>query len=260
MITTDNFKLEYVYSGLFTTNNNWIHPKKNEITYELIYVISGDVFLDEAGKKYHLRKNDLIILEPNTEHFGYHESTSPVSFYWTHFHIDDFAKLQIPVRYIQNYTDSFIFKKMLHTANNPLYPGSAAEVLLLTILNDIAFFTQRTPENENRIVYDAAEWIRINSNKKIYTEDVSARYEMNHQYFSKLFKKHYNIGLKEYICRERLSVAKNLLCNTNLSVKEIAAEMNFTNENEFINYFKYHQKQSPKKFRNSFSRVHMNNK
>ena len=260
MITTDKFKLEYVYSGLFTTDRNWVHPRKNEITYELIYVVSGDVFLGESDRKYHLRKNDLIILEPHTEHFGYLESTPPVSFYWIHFHIDDFSKLQIPVRYIQNYTDSFSFKNLLHTANNSLYPDGAAEALLLTILNDISFFTHRFSESENRMIYDAAEWIRINSSKKIYTEDVAVRYAMNPQYFSKIFKKHYNIGLKDYICRERLNCAKNLLCNTNLSVKEIAAAMDFTNENEFINYFKYHQKQSPKKFRNSFSRIHMNNK
>ncbi len=260
MIITNDFKLEYIYSGLFSTDKNWIHPAKTEITYEIIYVISGEVFIEEYGKKYHLQKNDLIILEPQTEHFGYLESTPPVSFYWIHFNIDDFEKAQIPVRYIQNYTDSISFKKLLHTANNSLYPDDSAEAILLTILKDISFFTRRFSESENKMIYDAAEWIRINSNKKIYTEDVAAKYAINAQYFSKLFKKHYNIGLKEYICRERLNVAKNLLCNTYKSIKQIAAEMEFTNENEFINYFKYHQKQSPKKFRNSFSRIHMNNR
>ncbi len=261
MIITDEFKLEYVYSGLFSTDKNWVHPKKTETTYEIIYAVSGDIFIEEKERKYHLRQNDLIILEPHTEHFGYLESTPPVSFYWIHFNISNFGKAQIPIRYVQNYTDSFSFKNLLHTANNPMYPSGSAEALLLTILNNLSFFTRRFSESENKMINDAAEWIRINSaSKKIYTEDVAARYGMNPQYFSKLFKKRYNTGLKEYICIERLNAAKNLLCNTNQSIKQIAAIMDFTNENEFINYFKYHQKKSPQKFRNSFSRIHMNNK
>lgn len=56
MIITNDFKLEYIYSGLFSTDKNWIHPAKTEITYEIIYVISGEVFIEEYGKKYHLQK------------------------------------------------------------------------------------------------------------------------------------------------------------------------------------------------------------
>lgn len=259
MIVTNNFKLEYVYSGLFSTDQTWIHPEKTEITHELIYVISGDVFIEENNQCYHLRKNDAILLKPGISHKGYLISSPPVSFYWIHFHTDNFEGLNIKSNYIKNFTDSSLFKKLLHVANSSNYPDYSQEAVLLSILNDLSSYSLSSTE-DYKLIRDAAEYIRINSQSKIYIEDVASRYNLNPQYFSKLFKKYYSMGLKEYISIERMNMAKNLLCNTSYSVKEISFIMNFENENEFINYFKYHQNQSPTKFRNSLSNIHMNNK
>lgn len=260
MIKTENFTLEYVYAGLFTTDNVWIHPKKIETTHELIYVTSGEVFIEENGRRYHLRQNDAIFLEAGKEHTGYLQSTPPVSFYWIHFHIDNFQNTEIKNKHIKNFTNSYIFKNFLHIANNSLYPSGSTDAMLITILNEFAYFTNHSTSSDYKIVHDAAEWIRINSLKKIYLDNIASRYNMNCQYFSKLFKKYYSMGLKDYICSERMNTARNLLCNTNKTVKEISVLMNFNSENEFVNFFKYHQRQSPKKFRNSFSHIHMNNK
>lgn len=259
MITTDNFNLEYVYSGVFSTEQTWIHPEKTEITYELIYVISGDVFIEENNQRYHLRKNDAIVLKPGISHKGYLFSSPPVSFYWIHFHTDNFEGINIKTNYIKNFTDSSMFKKLLHVANSSNYPNYSQEAVLLNILNELAAFTLHSKE-DYKFIRDAAEWIRINSHTKIYIEDIASKYMLNPQYFSKLFKRYYSIGLKEYISIERMNMAKNLLCNTSYSIKEISFIMNFENENEFINYFKYHQNQTPTKFRNSLSNTHMNNK
>ena len=260
MLTTDKFKMSYVYSGLFSSDKEWLHPERTEVTWELIYVVSGTVYIEEDGHRYELFPNDGIILKPNTQHIGYRKSAPHVSFYWVHFTVDDFSKIGIRSHIIKNYTKAFNFKNLLHVANHPGYPDGAAEAVLLTLLNDLAYFTARVSDTDSRVIRSAAEYIRINSGRKLYIDELASIYGMNPQYFSKLFKDNYKIGLKEYICRERMNTAKNLLCNTNYSVKEIAAAMEFSSENEFINYFKYHEKTSPKKFRNMFSRVHMNNK
>ena len=44
------------------------------------------------------------------------------------------------------------------------------------------------------------------------------------------------------------------------SVKEISVLLGFSSANAFINFFKYHEKISPKKFRNTYSYMHMNSK
>ncbi len=261
MITTDTFKLEYVYAGLFSADSLWIHPTRTETTYELIYVLSGKVYMEESGTRYVLSENDAVILKPGCVHFGYKESEPPVSFYWIHFRIDSFKSCGIQEQCIRNFTNSFIFKSLLHAANHPRYPTGSAEAILLTLLNELAFFTNDSGSDEYKMIREAAEWIRINSaSKKIYADEIAEKYNKNPQYFSRIFKKQYNIGLKEYICQERLNAAKSYLSNTNLSIKEIASLMNYESENEFINYFKYHQKTSPRKFRNSYSYIHMNNK
>ena len=57
-----------------------------------------------------------------------------------------------------------------------------------------------------------------------------------------------------------MNYAKDLLLTTDLSVKEIAAQMEFAEENLFIKYFIYHEEISPVKFRNKYFNTHMNNK
>lgn len=57
-----------------------------------------------------------------------------------------------------------------------------------------------------------------------------------------------------------LSRAKELLCNTGLYVKEIAAQLDFPSDKAFIQFFFYHEGVYPEQFRRRFSRTHLNKK
>ena len=71
MINLDSNKIIYDYMGLFTTDDNWIHPTSTESTYEIIYVTNGNVYIKEDDICYDLAKGDLIILKPGISHYGY---------------------------------------------------------------------------------------------------------------------------------------------------------------------------------------------
>ena len=58
----------------------------------------------------------------------------------------------------------------------------------------------------------------------------------------------------------KLARAKELLCNTDAYVKEIAATLGFATDKGFIGYFKYHEGCFPAAFRARFAKMHMNNK
>ena len=106
----------------------------------------------------------------------------------------------------------------------------------------------------------AAEYIRININKNISAKAVSEKFKYNCDYLSKLFKKTFDIGIKEYIIKEKINIAKDMLLTTDFSIKEISAKLGFRDENLFIKFFMYHEKISPGKFRNKYFNVHFNNK
>lgn len=78
-------------------------------------------------------------------------------------------------------------------------------------------------------------------------------YKMNKtpQYVSKVFKNETGETLSAYIQQYRISVAKELLIQTNLSVKEIATNVGFTNSNSFISTFKNLEGVTPGQFKAS---------
>ena len=92
----------------------------------------------------------------------------------------------------------------------------------------------------------------VNKNGKLYG--------YNTDYIGKLFKSNFNISLKKYIDLQRLNLAKDLLMTTLKSVKQIAYEIGYTDENLFIKFFMYHEKMSPTVFRNKYFNTHINNK
>ena len=71
-------------------------------------------------------------------------------------------------------------------------------------------------------------------------------------YFSNLFKHTFNISPKQYILNKRLREGQRLLLETQMSVKEIAYEVGFENENYFSEYFSMKVGTPPLKFRNGY--------
>ncbi len=51
--------------------------------YALYFIKSGDLFIEENGKRYSLHKNDMLILEPGLFHQGFREATC--NYYYLHF-------------------------------------------------------------------------------------------------------------------------------------------------------------------------------
>ena len=52
MLKTDNNYFVYENIGEFHSNDEWIHPVRVIDSYELIFVLSGTVYLFEEGKRY----------------------------------------------------------------------------------------------------------------------------------------------------------------------------------------------------------------
>ena len=100
--------------------------------------------------------------------------------------------------------------------------------------------------------------IRDSVDAKLTVNKVAEHFRFNPEYISKLMKKSYGSTLKGIINQFLISRAKDLLCNTNLNVSEIAAMLGFSDCTAFVNYFKYHENTTPTKYRNIYSKTHMN--
>lgn len=258
-----NPHITFSFGGLFQTGDEWIHPRKTESTYEIIYVTEGEVHMyeetNDGGHEIHARSGEMFILSPNTLHYGTKTSRG-VSFYWIHFYLNDGA-LPFSERFFPKFENAYLFKELLHTNNLPTSPKYFTNAVLLHILSEMC----RMSEQGARDDYDGRaekiyEWIRINANATLTVSEVAEHFGYSADHISRICKGYFGVNAKVLINRFLLDKAKTLLSNTDKYVKEIAAELNFKDDKRFITYFNYHENCFPSEFRNRYGKIHMNSK
>ncbi len=263
MIHIDNgIKLQYVSSGLFSTEQQWIHPRRVIDSYEIIYVTQGCVHIEEDGKEYTLSRGDALLLYPGVVHTGNRVSTGTTEFFWVHFLTDDIGYFGMDklTSAEGEYITLNLFRELLHIANSSLMPDYAKDLSCGSIIAHLASIGKREESSPTVAFSKISEWVRMNIRCDMKVQDIAETFGYNKTYISRLFKRHSGMTLKDYINRERIKCAKELLLTTQSSIKEIAFELGFGDENLFVKFFKYHENMSPTSFRNMYFKIHMNNK
>lgn len=255
----NNPNVDFEFSGLFTSSDEWIHPDRTEITYEIIYVTAGNVYMfDEKYGELELRPGSLAIFEPSVRHYGSKKS-SGVSFYWVHFQIKN-GELPFKQRIFEKIESPHLFKELLHYSLFPEMPKYLVNSVLIRILSELCFSADNAQNAGNVWAEKIYEWVRINASAKLSAESTAKHFSFSSDHASRIIKKNYGIGLKQMINRFTLSKAKELLVNTEKYIKEIAYELEFPDDKAFIGFFKYHEGVFPSEFRSRFYKVHMNKK
>ena len=109
--------LEFCNMGLFIAGGEWIHPQVSVPTHELVFVVKGEVFLEEDGARYELKKGDLLCLKPNTVHGGFRKSEN-CSFYWVHFFAEGYASLAPYRAKAADFSEAVVlFKELNHLSS-----------------------------------------------------------------------------------------------------------------------------------------------
>ena len=240
--------------GLFTSENEWIHPTTTIDTYELIFMIEGEAHLFENDKKFTLRKGDMILLDKNTLHGGYKKSLTNTSFYYIHFYTENIDKLFNKKVYSLDFTSTKKFMKELsHTTQKST---DIAEISILKFILEL----DTVKEYKNPLIYEISEYVRINSNLPLTVETLSAKFGYSQGHLSRLIKKEFGIDAKSLIIKKRIDYIQSLLINSTYSVKEIAKIAGFEDETSFFKFFKYHTKTTPSLYRKQYFLLRLINK
>ncbi len=98
-------------------------------------------------------------------------------------------------------------------------------------------------------VEKAKAYITERYNKEISLDDVSREVDISPYYFSKLFKEETGENFIEYLTGIRIEKAKQLLAGSGLSMKEICAEIGYSDPNYFSRIFKKNAGVTPTEFK-----------
>ncbi len=106
--------------------------------------------------------------------------------------------------------------------------------------------TDKTTALMNKLI----TYINSHYNENITLDQLSDMCGLSTFYLSKVFKKHVDMNFSDYISFIRINVAKRLLKNPEMSMKEISSEVGYQDPNYFARVFKKIEKVTPTHYRN----------
>ncbi|HIS07878.1 MAG TPA: helix-turn-helix transcriptional regulator, partial [Candidatus Choladocola avistercoris] len=104
-------------------------------------------------------------------------------------------------------------------------------------------------EHANQLVVRAEEYIRDNYHRDLSLDEVSRQLDLSSYYFSKLFKEETGSNFVEYVTNLRIGRAKEMLSQEECSMKEICAEVGYSDPNYFSRIFKKNTGLTPTEYR-----------
>ncbi len=103
--------------------------------------------------------------------------------------------------------------------------------------------------SSNSYVEDSKRYIAQNIFKKISLSDIAKALQVNASYLSKLFSQIEGMTISEYIQREKMSVAKNMLKFSDRSIYEISEYLNLSSHSYLTSMFKKYVGITPQEYR-----------
>ena len=105
--------------------------------------------------------------------------------------------------------------------------------------------SNRQEEQTMSAINKAKQYIDNNYMKELTLDDVSRVVNISSYYFSKVFKEETGENFIDYLTKLRIEAAKKLLKTTNKSMKEISAEVGYSDPNYFSRNFKKYTGKTP---------------
>ena len=95
------------------------------------------------------------------------------------------------------------------------------------------------------------EFIEANISKNIRPSDIAKRLNLSEKQISRIVYAYKGFSTKKFITRTKLHRAKELLVSSDISIKQIAGQLGFSDEYYFSAVFKIHEGVPPGVFRTS---------
>lgn len=211
---TKDFEIEYIESEI---DHSTLWERHCHSKYEMIAVTDGNITVMLEGQKYHLKKNQLIIIPPRFYHlitangegnyhriialFGNDAIPSVLQ--------DEFAKCErntvINNSHIEKIKD--ICQKEDKSFYAPLFQS-----LMIEIFYDAFLMPQDNTKIEtDEFLQKTFEYIDLHINEKILLDDLAKYTSRSKSSFCHLFESKMNISPKQYIIQKKLALASKLI-------------------------------------------------
>ncbi|WP_053984485.1 helix-turn-helix transcriptional regulator [Niameybacter massiliensis] len=244
--------------GYFLCDHNYHVTRKEHQSYLLLYVIKDSGTVISGNQTYTLDEGCLLFLDCYKQHTYF---TSSWEIAWLHF--DGNISAQYYNLIIERFgsiinanTPTSISRLLLDFIDYFSTQSSINEALVSCQINQLLceLFTLSSHLSTNELhtlspVDHAIEYMKVHFKEPITLEDLAYQVTLSPYYFTRLFKKETGRTPYDYLITLRINQSKYLLKSTSMLVKEIAFEVGFNSESNFMSSFKKVTGYTPTAFR-----------
>lgn len=206
--------------------------------YDFTFVVDGSMTYIVNGKRYELRKNDAVFLPPQTVR-AREAGTVPVKYVsfnfrtypGTVFPFDVFMSKCITEN-MKTLISVFPESHLIEQYHSREKCVCMLQYLLFELLDAV------TLVSSNPHILKMLKFIDERPHELISLEDISRYTNLSKEYCSYLFQKEMHKSLIYYINERKMRIAKDLLINNEMSLREISAHLGYENYNYFSRLFK----------------------
>lgn len=134
------------------------------------------------------------------------------------------------------------------------------ELLSVSDINNYIFLLVNRVLSVNKAnskvdIIQVTQYIKENYADDLYLDKLADHFNTSDKYLSRLFKESIGMGFHEYLASIRISKAKSLLLETDLSVTKIGEMVGFTTHSTFFRIFKKYEGINPTQYRDNHKKT-----
>lgn len=213
--------------------------------YDFTFVTGGSMTYAANGETYVLNKNDAVFLKPGTIR-SRHESKGAVSY--VSFNFTASSECVFPFdNYMKNCITHDIKKIISVFPQSHMMQYYHSKEKIANILNYILLELSDTAGllANNEHISKIVRYVDENITSPITLRHVCEEINLSREYTSALFKKNMGRPLTDYINERKIRLAKDLITNRGMSLKDVSEYLGYSNYNYFSRLFKRYFDISP---------------
>lgn len=229
------------------------YRRRNYDCFTAELVLAGGGWLEIDGRHYEVEEGDVYILPPSRDHIYAADATRP----WRKLFFNMGGTLPtlllngygLTTFHIPDWQEPELFKRMLRLYEHLDEQAHREAALLLHRL--LALAAERGEDNAgySSAVSLAINFIENNLQNRIRLVDIARASFLSPSQLTRLFKAETGRTPYDYLCRQRIEMAKHLLRCTDLRLADIAARLQFADAFYFSSAFRKSTGCSPRTFR-----------
>ena len=240
----------------------WNYDEHSHSYYELHICLKGSCSLNIQKNSINFKDSEYVLIYPHTAHKFNKISNDSLRFTLA-FEIKNNNLEQQTNKYVSDKIPDYVktlieeIVKEINNRNagyNEIIKFHAQTTLINILRNHADIFKKEshTVVPSKSAMQKALDYIKTNLNSNIKSEDVAEYSNYSLKQLNRIFKANFNMSVSDYIKKERISIVKEYLETSSLTLNEIALLSGFNNEYHLCKVFKKSVGMTTRQYKDEF--------